>query len=608
MPHGEEFSNTLLVEVNGRPLPADVAALLAGGYVDDSSNVPDLFLLRFTDARGTVIEKGGFKIGHPIRLLVQTSGAGGPQLLLTGEITALEAEVSENGQHTVVRGLDLSHRLFRGRRVEAYVNSTVGDIASKVAQRAGLTPGSINGSATVLPHVSQDGVTDWEFLSRLARQTGCLVNVVDGKLDFTAATRAAQAPGGTAGARDNPHVVERGVNLVSLRASVTSSDQVPDVEVRGWSVKAKKALVAKATAETTTVQLSGVTPAGLAKEAKAPTYLAPWPGYDQQALCSATAKALAGHLAGGFAGLEGVVRGNPKLRSGEAVSLVGVGKPFEGRYTLSGTRHEFSPELGYLTAFTVSNDSERSLYGLATGASGAAQPPLSGVVSALVSDLKDPDKLGRIKVTFPVLSDQYVSGWARVLQLGAGNTRGTAWLPEVGDEVLVAFGQNSFQQPYVLGGLYNGKDKPDKTWEEHIDSTDGKVKRRAFVSRQGMVLEFLEAPDGEKLNVRSKDGKQQLSLVQKPDAAVSLVSDGPIDIKAGKDVTITTATGNVKISGQKVSIEATSDLELKGVNVKATATAAAEVKGVTAKVTADATAELSGSATTTIRGGIVRIN
>lgn len=608
MPHGEEFSNTLLVEVEGRPLPADVATLLTGAYVDDSSNVPDLFALRFTDSGGTVIEKGGFKIGGAVKLLVQTSGSGGPQLLLTGEITALEAEVSDQGQHTVVRGLDLSHRLFRGRRVEAYVESSVGDIARKVAQRAGLTDGSIGGPATVLPHVAQDGVSDWDFLSRLARQSGCLVNVVDGALSFTSGTSAAEAPSGSAGARENPLVLERGVNLVSLRASVTSSQQVPDVEIRGWSVTEKKALVAKAAAATTSAHLTEVTPAGLAQDAKAPTYVAPWPVFDQQAQCDATAKALAGHLAGGFAGLEGVARGNPRLRSGEAVSLAGVGKPFEGRYTLSGTRHEFSPELGYLTAFTVSNDSERSLYGLATGATSQASPQLPGVVSAVVSDLKDPDKLGRVKVTFPVLSDQYVSGWARVLQVGAGEARGLAWLPEVGDEVLVAFGQNSFQQPYILGGLYNGKDKPDQDWGEQVGANDGKVKRRALVSRSGMVLEFLEGPDGERLNVRTKDGKQQLSLAQKPDAAVSLVSDGPIEVKATKDVTVTTGTGNVKISGQKVSIEATGDLELKGTNVKATATAAAELKGATAKVAADASAELSGSATTTVRGGIVRIN
>ena len=92
------------------------------------------------------------------------------------------------------------------------------------------------------------------------------------------------------------------------------------------------------------------------------------------------------------------------------------------------------------------------------------------------------------------------------------------------------------------------------------------MKRRAFVTRTGLVLEFLEGPDGEKINIRTQDGKQQLSLVQKPDAAVSLVSEGPIEVKAAKDVTVTASSGDVKITGQKVSIEATTN-EPGGVSV-----------------------------------------
>jgi hypothetical protein len=91
---GEELSSTLVVEVDGRPLPSDVMATLVNGYVDDSSNVPDMFVLRFTDEGATALTKGGFSIGVAVRLLVQTSSPGGPQLLLTGEVTSVEIEVS----------------------------------------------------------------------------------------------------------------------------------------------------------------------------------------------------------------------------------------------------------------------------------------------------------------------------------------------------------------------------------------------------------------------------------------------------------------------------------------------------------------------------------
>jgi len=608
MPLGEEHGSSLLVEVNGQQLPPDVMATLVHGYVDDSSNVPDMFVLRFTDEHATVLTEGSFTIGAPVRLLVQSTGPGGPELLLTGEVTTVESEVSTHGLHTVVRGLDKSHRLFRGRRVEAYVQCTASDIARKVASRASLQPGKIDAGGPVLKHVTQDGVTDWEFLRRLAFESGFTVAVVDGKLNFGKPTPAGEAPSGSQGSREDPLVLERGVNLTTLRATVTSAEQVSEVEVRGWDMSIKDKLVAVAPAATVSAELADVTPVALAQKFSSPRFISPIATFDQQKQVDAAAKSLSEHLAGGFAELEGTARGNPKMRAGTAVALANVGKPFDGRYTLSGTRHEFSPDQGYLTSFVVSNESERSLYGLAAGGYGATDAPLSGVVSAIVTDVNDPDQLGRVRVRFPVLSDTYESWWARVVQLGAGPKRGTVWLPEINDEVLVAFSQDSMQQPFVIGGLYNGKDKADSAWEDLVDATDGKLKRRAIVSRTGMLVEFLESREGEQINVSTNNGAQRISLVQKNDKAIQVISEGPVEVTAKNDITLTTANGNVSIKGQTVSLEATSDLELTGMNVKVTGKTSAETKAPTVKVAGDMEAEVSGGATTTIKGGLVRIN
>lgn len=607
MPHGEEHSNTLVVEVDGAPLADDVAALLVSGYVDDSSNLPDLFVLTFSDEHASVLQQARITIGTTVRLSVQSSGPGGPVPLLSGEVTAVEADVSGAGVRTLVRGLDLSHRLFRGRRVEAYLNSTAADIARTVAQRAGITAGRIDVRGPVLPHVAQDGVNDWDFLRGLADQTGAVLAVVDGALDFRAATKATAAPSGAAGARQDPLVIERGVNLVTLRATVTSAGQVPEVEVRGWDVTAKRELVGVAPARTASAALDGVDPARLAATFASPRYVVPASTYGQQAQCDAAATALADHLAGGFAELDGVVRGNPLVRAGAAVTLVNVGKPFEGRYTLSSTRHDFSADQGYVTSFSVSNASERSLYGITSGAS-RSRPTVEGVVSAQVTDLKDPDAQGRVKVRFPVLSGTYESWWARTVQPGAGAGRGAVVLPEVGDEVLVAFGQGSFQQPYVLGGLFNGKDTPDEAWSEHIGDTDGAVTRRAFVSRTGMVVEFRETPDGEALTLSTNSGAQKITLTQRSDTEITITSEGPLAVTAKKDVTVTSTGGDVAVKGTAVSVTATGALTLKGATVSVEGTAGVEITGATVKVAGDATAELSGGATTTVKGALVRIN
>ncbi|HEY0360436.1 MAG TPA: VgrG-related protein [Mycobacteriales bacterium] len=605
--HGEEISNTLLVEVAGTLLPADVAAMLTSGYVDDSVNVPDLFVLRFSDDGGRALTKGGFRIGVKVRVLVQASGPGVPVPLVSGEVTALETELGADGVHSVVRGLDHSHRLFRGRRVEAYVQMTASEVAAKVATRAGLKKGKMDSGGPVLEHVGQDGINDWDFLRRLADEVGAEVTVTDGALDFRTPTDAAKAPSGQAGSREDPLVIERGANLVSLRATVTSADQVPEVEVRGWDVEGKRPFVAVAPAATRSAKLDGIDPATLGKTFGSPSWPEPVSRYGNQQQCTFAAKAVAERLAGSFAELDGVIRGNPVVHAGTAIALTNLGESFDGRYTLSATRHEFTPEQGYLTSFTVSNVSERSLYGVAAGGTGGLDR-MSGVLTATVSDIKDPQARGRVKLAFPVLSDRYVSGWVRTVQPGAGASRGAVVLPEVGDEVLVAFGMGSIQEPYVLGGLYNGVDKPTPGWAEHVGSTDGSVQRRAFCSRTGMVVEMIEKPQEEKLTLSTNGGAQRVTLTQKRDAAIEIIAEGPVTVTGKKDVAVSSTTGDVTVKGKKVTIEATSDLQLTGVNVSVKATAGAGLEGATVKVAGSATAEVSGGATTTVKGGIVRIN
>ena len=589
MPHGEEVSSTLLVKVGGTELPADVAALLVHGQVDDSSNVPDRFLLRFNDEHGTVLAKGRLEIAAKVDLLVKSSAPGAPQPLLSGEVTSLEVELTEQGQHAVVRGLDRSHRLFRGSHVEAYLNMTASDIVRKVAQRAGV---EIEVEATTLTyeHLAQDGVSDWELLTRLARENNRVVAISDGRLRFTSRTPAGEAPSGREGAREEPTTLERGVNLLHLRATVTSSGQVPSIEVRGWNPKDKRAEVDRQTPQPVHAALSA-TPTGLAGLVAAPTRLVPSPHIAELDRCRQLATSYAEHLAGGYAELEGTARGNPRLRAGTAVALANVGSTFDGKYTLSSTRHDFTPDDGYLVRFAASNDSERSLLGAASGGSRARR--VSGTVPAIVTNTKDPEQQGRVKLRFPWLSDSFEGPWARVLQPGAGKGRGLTLLPEVNDEVLVGFAMEDFDHPYVLGGLHNGQDLPDPGWADHVDSTDGSVKRRGWTSRTGMDVEFLESPQEERLVVSTNAGAQRVELTQTGSKGIHIVSEGALEVTARNDITLSTGSGNLDLKGTNVTVEATGALDLKGMNVK---------------VAGSATSELSGGASATVKAAMVRIN
>lgn len=85
-----------------------------------------------------------------------------------------------------------------------------------------------------------------------------------------------------------------------------------------------------------------------------------------------------------------------------------------------------------------------------------------GVAEALVAAVEDPEKEGRVKLRLPWFDSTEVSDWCRVANLFAGNGYGSTWTPELEDEVLVAFIHGDLRFPVVLGGLYNGKDKPPR--------------------------------------------------------------------------------------------------------------------------------------------------
>jgi phage protein D/phage baseplate assembly protein gpV len=565
----QQHTGTFKVGVEGAPLAPDAERMLVGAVVDDNLNLPDLFSLTFRDPEHKALAAAGLKIGAKVRVSLISEQHPGGEPLIAGEVTALEAEHDPGGTLVVARGFDHSHRLFRGRRTETYSNVTYADVTRTVATRAGLQVGRIDPTPGVHQHVSQGNLSDWQFLRSLAAEIGFEVAVLDGKLELRNPAKASGAPGRATLEPQDPLQLSLGANLLRLRAVVTSAEQVKEVQVRGWDVGQKRALVGSAAATTASASLP-LTPAGLAGTFDAAGFVATDVPFRTQGEVDAAAKALADQLAGAFAELEGVARGNPKLKAGTAVSLSLAGEPFDGKYTISSTRHVLDAETGYTTRFTVSGRQERSLLSLATpGGSANGAPPLPGVAVAQVTDVRDPDDLGRVKLKFPWMSDTYVSDWARVLQPGAGPQRGGVVLPEVNDEVLVAFEHGDLRRPYVVGGLYNGVDKP-KLGERLVDGSSGAVRRRGFVSKRGHALVFFddEADDG--VAVLTGDGKLRLAL-DRSKTVIHVASDGRVAIDATQDVTIK--------AGKGLTIEAGTTMELKAKAVKVTADGPVEVKG-----------------------------
>ena len=556
-------TSTALVWIDDKALPPEVVPLLTSAYVDDSQRLPDMFSLRFRDPGRIVLAKTNAKVGAKVKVAVMTATASAPEPLIEGEITALEAEFDAGGTFTVIRGYDQAHRLFRGRRTASYAQMTASDIATKVAQRAKLKVGKVTATKTVFPHVSQAGQTDWDLLELLARDSGFEVAVRDGSFSFTPPAPAAKAPAASNGTGPNPLVLELGKDLLRFRSVLTSAQQVGKVEVRGWDVATKQALTATAPAQTRSAELPTVKPEDLAKVFGDPVYVATDVPYRTQAEVDEAATSLAEEIAGTFAEFEGVARGNPQVRAGAAVSVTGLGEPFDGKYTVTTSRHRFDPGTGYTTSFSVTGRQNRTLLGLASGGSAVRSAP-AGVVVGVVDDVADPDQSGRVRLQFPWLAEDYVSDWARSLQPGAGKDRGWAVLPEVGDEVLVCFEQSDFSRPVVLGGLYNGVDTMPSGPADLVDSGSGAVNRRSLVSRLGHRVDLLDQ-GGAKEGVRvATTGDKLLLNLDHSKTTITVHADGKVLIEGSQGVTIDAASSPMELKGGQISLKATSGVTVDG--------------------------------------------
>jgi len=177
----------------------------------------------------------------------------------------------------------------------------------------------------------------------------------------------------------------------------------------------------------------------------------------------------------------------------------------------------------------------------------APDATFQGVVTAVVTNNQDPDKLGRVKVKFPWLSDTDESWWARVAAPMAGKDRGVFFLPEVDDEVLVLFEQGDPRFPYVIGQLWSGNVPPFLTNE------DGKNDARAIKSRSGHVITLNDKDGEETIEIVDKTGKNSVVISSK---------DNTLTISADGDVTITSANGKVVVSG-KSGVELSSQADVK---------------------------------------------
>src|SRR5947208_4799677 len=189
---------------------------------------------------------------------------------------------------------------------------------------------------------------------------------------------------------------------------------------------------------------------------------------------------------------------------------------------------------------------------LQSGAYAAPGGRWFGIYPALVSDIKDPDGQGRVKVTLPWSPDTgsgRYEAWARLATFMGGNNRGSWFIPDVNDEVLVVFEGGDPRRPYVIGGLWNGNDSAP-------DSMDGAGNnyRKVLCSRNGIKL-TMDDTDGQEKFIAETPGGQKITLKDGP-GAVEIVDSNGNSVKLETSGITVTASAKVTINATLVQVSA----------------------------------------------------
>jgi phage protein D/phage baseplate assembly protein gpV len=608
------------IKIGGTDVSQDLENAILEISVDTSLYLPSMFTIKLMDPTLKWVDDASLDIGKEVQIQMKADENEGPTqaaILIKGEITALEPLFSPGGETSlVIRGYDKSHRLHRGKKTRTFLKIKDSDLASRIAGEAGLSP-SVDATSTTYDYVLQNNQTNMEFLMSRAERIGYQVYSSEGTLYFKK---------GDATLATGPDLVYL-ENLLSFQPCWTASGQADKAIVRGWDPKGKAAIENQQTPASSLNQ-GGMTQTGGAKAQSAFGGSAEAVVTARPVFTAAEAQELATGLGNDigreFVQAEGVCEGDPKVKAGCKVNVKKVGTRFSGSYLVTSATHLYTIE-GYTVQFSITGRQPNTLSHLLESGNGHAEDSglMRGVVTAMVTNLSDPDDLGRVKVKYPWLGKvngaEIESDWLRVASPMAGAERGLMILPEINDEVLVAFEHGDVHRPYIVGALWSSTDKPPKKNSEAVVS--GKVNQRVLKTRAGHLIILDDKQGEEQISITSKSGHTVI-LNDKSGSESITVQDKTKNNKMVIDSTknsmtidvngdfVVNAKGNITLqSTQNMTLDSKGQAKFNSMgpmNIESKAPAA--LKGVKVDIQGNTMVSINGGPMTQIQGGLVKIN
>lgn len=592
-------------------------AQIARVSVEAALGVPRVCEVEIKGGPKKLMDYGGYKsqIGKTISVFAYGLGNLTGDIVFRGTIASREFRTDPgHGSRLILRAYDGAYEMMAAKRTRSFKDMSYGEIAKKIAGNYSLDSllsSDISTSGTSHPFVVQSNETDWDFLVRLAREQGWVtfvrvytqLTVGKTQLFFGPPKKAT----GSVGSDTRFKLGDRRVR--SVRASVTSAGIPKSVAVPGWDDAKSKDVSGDdsiGSADLVTAKIDKFQPS---RKAGTVTTLETFASTKAQA--DRAAKGAATRIAGGAIDVTMLVRGNPLVKLNRLIKVEDFGDA-SGIHTVSGISHVFDPSAGgFTTEILCTGLDDRTLGNLAMH----APPPqrFHGVYPAVVSDIDDPKKLGRVKVSLPWLDSKYVSDWCRVLQLGAGKDVGLQLMPRPKDEVVVAFENGQLDSPFVIGSVFgkeSGKIPNSKLIEQ------GKPMITALTTKAGHQLLFDDSTDSSSVTLQVKNGDScSIVMSDKDGIVITTKGDRSLTINSAQDVVVK-AERNAKVSAKDVSVDSQgsvkvtgkSNVDVSAPNISVSASSALKLKGTNVSIDATASLTMKAAGTTTVKGAVVKLN
>ncbi|MCB1947711.1 MAG: hypothetical protein H6940_06625 [Burkholderiales bacterium] len=514
----------ITIEIDGSVLAASVIQTIHEIRVRQILSAPSQCEILLQEAHENISTEALSKIGAAIHIKIGYQ----EQSLFYGQITAVEQHYSASIRPLInIRAYDLLHRLRKRQPVRTYVKVGFYQLAQELTHDLGITVSSAE-SAPVTPRLVQFRQSDLELLSELGRDYGLYFFLDKHDLRIT----------GLDGFETSAHLT-LGKNLFEARFSVNADTTTQSVSATGWNLQCTVSHAKNAQTPNTKLpvhEFLDTTRFDTDGKRTIVDY-----NCENEDLAETAAQSELDRRTAQQVTLWGIAEGDPNLIPGGAVQVSGASSSLEGRYVLTEIYHSISPDKGFISEINTAVPTIIP----------AQKKASTNATVGIVSQVNDPDNLGRIKVSLPTYND-IETDWLEVLIPGAGAGKGQLILPDVGDNVLLLFVNEKPAQPIVLGGLYGENPLPGSVIDQ------GAVKQ--FVTQTAGKQRFLLDDTENAIRIETQNGHAisltpaEIGITRHNGSSVTL-TDERMTIHSETDLEIEAPGNKITIRGKRIDFE-----------------------------------------------------